>query len=104
MRDYISLGPVPCEEDCTQVGRDNYDTQARAECKRFAAQILRHYPEPNAAARIGVKSFPHDFGSYYEVVAYYDTDDEVSTRWAFDIESDTKDVLHAWDDHFMGAV
>jgi hypothetical protein len=99
MIDHLYIGAVPVEEDCAQVGEENYATRARAECKRFIAQILRHYPEPENGW-LQVKSNPHDFGTYYEVIACYEVGDEESTRWAFDVEGDEKNVLIVWDDHF----
>ena len=99
MLDHLYIGAVPAEEDCAQVGAADYATRARAECRRFIAQILRHYPEPENGW-LQVKSCPHDFGTYYEVIACYDTSDEEATRWAFDVEGDEKDVLKVWDDHF----
>ena len=34
-RDFVTLGPVPSDEDCAQVGDEEYERQARRECKRF---------------------------------------------------------------------
>jgi len=87
MRDYIPYGPVPSGEDCEQVGRPDYDpVKARAECVRFISQIRKQFgPEPEGA-RLAVKSFPHDFGSYYEVVCYYDDSIEEAVTYAFNGE------------------
>ncbi len=98
--DYIHIGSVPVEEDCAQVGSHDYATKGRAECKRFMAQIQRHYPEPDNGY-LKIKSNPHDFGTYYEVVAVFDENDEEATKWAFAVEGDEKDVLRVWDDHFV---
>lgn len=102
MRDFIHIGSSPCEEECVQVGSPDYATRAKKECARFIAQIQRHYPEPDNGY-LKIKANPHDFGTYYEVVAVYETDDEESTNWAFDIEGDAKNVLMVWDDHFIQA-
>jgi hypothetical protein len=99
MIDYLYIGAVPTDEDCAQVGEANYAERARAECKRFAKQIQRHYPEPENGW-LQVKSNPHDFGTYYEVIACYDPSDADSANWAFDVENDVKNVLMVWDDHF----
>lgn len=82
MRDFISIGSVPFDEDCAQVGSENYRERARAECARFRDLLQKLYP----AAQFRVKSFPHDFGTYYEVVAYYDDNDEEQVKAAFDAE------------------
>ena len=92
MRPYIEIGPSPCNENCVQVGDDNYATAAREECLRFI-QLIRNTlgPEP-VGAELKVKGFPHDFGTYYEVVCYYNEDDEVSTQYAFNCESGAPDT------------
>jgi len=102
MKDYVVIGSTPTEEDCAQVGSADYATKARKECARYVAQIQRHYPEPDGGY-LKIKSNPHDFGTYYEVVAVYEVDDEEASRWAYDIEGDVKNVLMVWDDHFAQA-
>jgi hypothetical protein len=99
MIDYLYIGAAPVEEDCVWVGHPNYATLARAECKRFAEQIKRHYPEPENGW-LQVKSNPHDFGTYYEVIACFDPEDAESSNWAYNVEEDIKGVLMVWDDHF----
>ena len=96
MRDYLTLGPVPHDEPCAQLGSEGYAHQARLECGRFAEQIRRHYPEPDNGY-LAVKSFAHDFGSYFEVVAVFDDTDQESTEWAYRVESDPLHVLAEWD-------
>ena len=72
MRDYLCLGPVPAYEDCQQVGTPDYDNdQDTADLKRYKAMLEKRWPD----AHFGIKSFPHDFGIYREVVVYYDTEE-----------------------------
>ena len=97
--DYLSIGSTPNEEDCAQVGSENYQERARKECRAYMAQIQKHYPEPENGY-LKVKGNAHDFGTYYEVVACYDTADKEATTWAFDIEGDVLGVLYTWDDEF----
>lgn len=99
MKDYIEIGATPHDEDCAQVGSENYAKRAKRECSMFAAQIRKHYPEPENGYLV-IKRNMHDFGSYYEVAAYFDDEDKESTEWAFDIEGDTKGVLSTWDAEF----
>jgi hypothetical protein len=47
MRDYLTLGPTPSDEECAQVGAPDYSERARLECGRFAEQIRRHYNGEN---------------------------------------------------------
>ena len=99
MRDYFSLGPTPSEEECAQVGQPDYRRKAMEECQRFIALIRTTLgPEP-PGAELAIKSFPHDFGTYYEVVIWFERDaaeaiayavrceDEALTTW--NAEADT---------------
>jgi hypothetical protein len=72
MRDYIILGSSPSEESCIQVGANDYEYRAQAECRRFI-RVIRDVvgPEPDGA-RLAVKANRHDLGTYYEVVCWYD--------------------------------
>lgn len=97
MRDYLTIGPVPFDEDCAQVGTPNYSSRARPECQRFMAQILRHYPDTDHSGYLAIKQFPHEHGIYLEVCAVFDDEDEASINWAFSIEADDKSVLARWD-------
>lgn len=87
MREYLELGPVPCDEKCEQVGPDcNYQRMA-LESREYANQLARMFPgAEDAYCSFRVKSFPHDFGTYYEVVVRYDSDDENSAAFAFNVE------------------
>ena len=83
MREYIELGPVPCEESCAQTLDDDFTIKNKAECNRFKALLQERYPEANFV----IKSFPHDFGTYREVCVTYDEDDEKEVEMVFDIEA-----------------
>jgi hypothetical protein len=89
MRDYINIGPTPTDEPCAQVGSDNYAEQSRKECIAFCNQLRRQFGEEPTAAHIALKSFPHDFGSYLEVVCYYDDYIPESVEYAYKLESET---------------
>jgi hypothetical protein len=81
--DYLNIGSSPCDEGCAQVGHPVYISIARIECRIYAAQLSREFPNGD----FRVKSFPHDFGTYYEVVAFYDDDgDDPRMEAAFDAE------------------
>jgi len=73
-RDYLTLGPVPLDEDCLQTGKDS-PTAIRMEAKRFAL-FLREWARRGGAPEalvqnISWKEFQHDFGSYTEAVVWY---------------------------------
>ena len=87
MREYIEIGPTPPDEDCQQIG-ENYDAvKAQAEMKRYIALLREKLGQEPDGARLTIKTFPHDFGSYSEVVCYYDTEKEDSVAYAFACES-----------------
>ena len=92
MRDYIVIGSSPIDEQCAQVGSDGYDELATLECSAYIKQLRRVFPDAKCAFRR--KSFNHDFGTYYEVVAVYDDDDELATRDAFLAEAESPEK---WD-------
>jgi hypothetical protein len=88
MRNYFCLGATPSEEDCAQVGQPDYRQKALAECERYIELIRRTLgPEP-PGAELAIKSFPHDFGTYYEVVIWFESDDAAAVAYAVRCEDD----------------
>ena len=87
-RDFVTLGPVPSDENCAQVGEDDYEARARRECKRFIDLLRETFgPEP-VGAYLSTKGFPHDFGTYYEVVCYFNERVPESIEYAYRLERD----------------
>jgi hypothetical protein len=86
----IEVGPVPAEESCAQVGRDDYEERSRRECAVYIRQLQRIFQHPNPAALKFVRrGFPHELGRYHEVVA-------VMTAEGADLFDETKLPLE-WD-------
>jgi hypothetical protein len=81
MKNYDTIGSTPAEEDCVQVGSSDYEQRARRECNAFKNQILRIFGTPPGSASISIRSFPHDFGSYLEVVCNYDDESEEESEY-----------------------
>ena len=82
MQNYFSIGPSPYEEDCAQVGTPGYRNKAVAECTRYIELLRKTFgPEPKGA-RLGIKWFDHDFGSYCEVVCYFNTENATALEYA----------------------
>src|SRR3989304_7340151 len=83
MRDDISIGSAPCDEDCVQANpQGDYHEAMRAECRRFLELIRKKLgPEP-PGARLAIKSNPHDFGTYYDVICYFEDTNEESRDYA----------------------
>jgi len=93
--DELYLGPVPCDEDCAQVGSDDYYNRSRKECNVFINQLIRQFGQPPENTRFKIKSNPHDFGTYHEVVVIFDEQDDKSIDYAFNVE---KSANTEWDD------
>ena len=93
MRDYLSLETTPCNEDCVQVGSENYMVNARKECKRFIALLEKKFPKSVGMYRIA--THPHDFGSYLDVEIVYDDENEEQTDIAMEVESN---LPENWED------
>ncbi len=85
MSDYLNIGSTPAEESCLPAGHPN----ARRECAIYCRQLEREFPEGN----FRVKGFPHDFGTYYEVVAGLGT--ELEQEAAFEAEGEASPT---WDE------
>ncbi len=89
MRDYLSVGSSPCNEECAQVGSVDYSEMARKECQRFIAEIRNVCGQEPEGARLTIRLFPHDFGTYREVVCYYDDKYPDSVEYAFWVEGNS---------------
>lgn len=89
MKDFLNIGSSPCDEDCAQVGSEDYRNRARKECQRFIATIHRVCGQEPVETRLAIKEFPHDFGSYLEVVCYFDDALPESMEYAFWVEGNT---------------
>jgi hypothetical protein len=72
MTDELDIGSGPCMEECAQVGREGYREQAVAECRAYIAAIKKKLGEPPDGCTLVVKANPHDFGTYYSVVARFE--------------------------------
>jgi hypothetical protein len=88
VNDLTYCGSAPPDEPCAQVGADDYHDKARAECKAWRDALRKAFgPEPEGA-RLTIKSNPHDFGSYLEVVCFFDPENEAAVNYAFKCEGE----------------
>lgn len=73
---YIEIGTTPYEEECAQVGELDYYEKVNEESIRYIALLREIFGDETEHDCLYVrKSFPHDFGTYYEVcIKFYDTD------------------------------
>jgi hypothetical protein len=95
MLDYISIGSTPSGETCAQVGSEDYDNRSRKECRAFVNQLRRVFGEEVCSAQLKIKSFPHDFGSYREVICYFSDTDDDGMEYAFKLENECPEY---WDE------
>lgn len=98
MNDYLNIGSTPYAEPCAQVGSPDYSRLSTIECRAFANQchrvMVNKFGEEYTAI-VRIKSFPHDFGTYKEVVVEYNPEIESQTEQALYLESAD---LEYWDD------
>lgn len=102
MIDYFEIGPTPCNEDCAQVGTDNYRTMANIEMDAYVDQLYRIFGEKIEGSMItfAKKWFPHDFGTYGEVVIKYD-DADPNSHLVYEIERELPDQ---WDNEAISYI
>ena len=88
MREWLTLGPVPYEEDCVQVSsNEDYLPAMVKEVRKFVEFLNNRFLNIPENAYFGVKSENHDFGPYKEAAIYWDTEDEESEQFAYFVES-----------------
>jgi hypothetical protein len=88
MKDYIEIGSSPCDEDCAQVGEADYERKARTDCTLYIGAIRKKLGKEPQGARLAIKKFAHDFGTYMEVVCHYDDNFQKAEEYAFKCESE----------------
>lgn len=86
--DWMDLELTPYDEDCAQVGDDNYQKLARLEYSAMYGQLLRMFGTPLNSTRITCASNQHDFGTYYSLRVLFDTSDPISMEYAYKVEGD----------------
>lgn len=94
MRDYIELGATPCGEFCADIGDPDYPQKSRAECQRFIALLRKTFGHEPPGAHLETRTFEHDYGTYREVVCYYDEGNEPALEYAMQCESHAPENWH----------
>ncbi len=93
--DFFNIGPVPCAEDCAQLGKPDFDERSRRECTVYRRMLRRLFPAAeDLPVALVVKSFKHDFGTYREVCVRYDDTNEAAFSFALDAEANAPEY---WD-------
>ncbi|WP_063888056.1 hypothetical protein [Burkholderia pseudomultivorans] len=96
----IECGPAPADEQCVQLGNENYKERSRAECRAYIKVITRALGEPPEGARFIVRRCTHGFGEYFEVAVKVESEEgspecETAVRYAFRCEAEAPT---RWDD------
>lgn len=90
--DYDLLSTSPPEEECVQVGELD---DGREEGKRYVALLRKVLgPEP-AGSQFKVRANPHDLGTYYSVVYFFDDEDDEHVKYMHRIDNEGP---LSWDD------
>jgi hypothetical protein len=85
--DYIPLGSAPADEDHAELSSPSYAVDAHKECRAYIQAIRRKLgPEPQGA-RLDVMAFPHESGTYYEVICRFDNAQQPAVAYALRCES-----------------
>ena len=100
MYDTLALCSAPTEEECVQVGDDDYASKARKECRALINQLERQFGTHDSA-HFAIKSNYHDYGTYYDVVVEYDSSVESAVEYAYNIENN---LPTNWDDQARSAL
>ena len=88
MTEWLDIGSSPPGESCAQVGRDDYYSRARRECRAYIALLRRVLGAEPTGAYLTIKSNPHDFGTYLSVVCKFDLDNQAAVEYAYRCESE----------------
>jgi len=97
MRETLELGSSPCGEDCAQLGSEGYRRRALIECGAYRHQLERVIeamgkPVPDGFA-LTIKGFQHDYGTYYEVVAIFESEEGADLAYALEAQ-----IPEYWDE------
>jgi len=84
MKDYLSLGTTPVEENCVQLTDEKYMLKANEECRKFISLLEKTFPKTRGM--YSIKRCPHDFGTYLDVIINYDDENEKETELALEVE------------------
>ena len=87
MTDFMTLGPVPFEEECIQVSPEVDYSAMRKEVSNYVALLESRFTNIPENAYFGIKRESHDFGTYFEAAVYWDTEDADSQAFAYFVES-----------------
>jgi len=92
--DYLVIG----SNGFAQVGDPDYSAKNKIELHTLLNFFKANYPIPEPFVNMAfysIKSFPHDFGTYHEIVLIYD-DRKLSEYESSDVENELFDQFWDW--------
>ena len=94
-REDLHVGSAPVDEDCAQLGTDDYAWRGWHECRALIGQLRRIFgPEP-PGSRLYVKHNPHDFGTYLSANFAYLDSDAIAVAYADRLD---RELPATWDE------
>ena len=96
----IPIGIAPTDEECAQTGiHARYQDLQLLECRVYRAAIIARYGPPPSGARLRVRTWQHDFGTYKELCIELEDGNEAAAEWA----NRAQGGIGRWSDVFMTA-
>lgn len=96
--DILEIGSTPAEEQCQQVGAENYALLAKKECKIYKEMLERLFPIPEHLQQevyFYIKANPHDLGTYYEVAIKFNAAISEVVDFVYNVDEKAPSV---WDE------
>lgn len=87
MNEFYYIGASPFEEDCAQTTDPAFAEKNRRECEAYLDLLTRTFGPPPGNAYLAIKAQDHDFGTYREVVVYFDPESEEEEAYALTVEA-----------------
>ena len=94
MRDVITLGPAPSEEEWARIDQPGYDDRAHTHCSIYLRQLRRQFGHAPNGAELQIESLPIRTGNCLMVVCYFDAENQEALAYALRCD---REALKTWD-------
>jgi hypothetical protein len=98
MKDFMTLGPVPFEEDCIQVSPEVDYSAMRKEVSNYVTLLESRFTNIPENAYFGIKRESHDFGTYFDAESQafaFFVENRLPATWEDDAKLDWKTPVPA---------
>ena len=96
MTETLTIGAIPAEEDCAQLGRTpDFQRLNPLEVDCYQAALIPRYGPPPEGVAFGRDTSNHDFGRYTELALRFDPSDEDQAAYAMLVDDGLGRWLHA---------